>query len=226
MFLYPSCQFGFINWEEGTNPNIRNIIRRAIDLLRNILIVANGGDAATSEQQPQQQQQQQKLSTINMVAGIDNIDSSEAKDNTLMSDLQLLSNMKVENDVTITDASSTCNTATYSGDAMSVNAAFNNQPIEMKYEVKKEQMDDDITLLERNGEDERQQVSNNDTNTAEIEKTGSNGDAVTPMPIDPETYCKLGHLHLLMEEYYEGKYIAIACIYLTTFTELYYFRCF
>lgn len=190
-----SRQFGFINWEDANNASIRNVIRRAIAALRNILAhIPDDPDATSSAAQT--------LTKGTKASNQDHIKSSEKASSVFPGDLGLLTKLKLENDMVVADTTPTeMNTA--SGIMANVTENDFDKRIEFKYEIKEEILDEVTDNLQNSNKGDQQMTIGTDLDSADA--AGSNGSVEGEvLQIDPETYCKLGHLHLIMEEFYEG----------------------
>lgn len=60
---------------------------------------------------------------------------------------------------------------------------------------------------------EPETVDGNNKNLIKIKDDDGddNEDCVDDINIDPRTYCKLGHFHLLLEDYPKGKWLKLFC---------------
>lgn len=184
-----------MNWENASNSPLRDIVRRAITSLRNIL-ASVAQDAAGTQQSERMQQQ----NVTTNVSSSDNNNETTTEE-TVKDDMDFLSNLKLENDITLTDATTTEIITSSSIDTNAMEVVSDHQ-VDIKYEIKQEKLDDDSDNQEKTNNNDTEQSNNiemEDINTA-----GSNADSKDFIQIDPETYCKLGHLHLIMEDFYEG----------------------
>lgn len=189
-----------MNWDNASNSQLRDIVRRAITSLRNIL--ANLAENIVGTQQPERIDQQHP--------GADNNNGSTTAE-LLKDNLEYLSKLKLENDVSSIEAETNEILTCVSSDTNAVIELVSDHQIDIKCEVKQEIMDEDTGNQEKNNDNDSDSDKDNDTQPAnsndmeDANTTGSNnGDNKDFMQIYPETYCKLGHLHLIMEDFYEG----------------------